>query len=89
MIWTTANLRLPTTQYHQGDPADQANAAHDRREIDPVLLLMSNLNRPELRIFFLGIPPQSTVGKAEDTHDDKYDADDARGLHRPRVRGVR
>jgi hypothetical protein len=89
MIWPNVNLGLPTPRHHQGDPADQTNPAQDRREIDPVFFLMSDLNRTQLRIFFLGIPPQSTIGKAHDADDDQDDANNARRLHLVRVCGVR
>jgi hypothetical protein len=89
MIWPKANLRLPAPRDHQSNPADQANAAHDRREIDPVLFRVLDLNRTQLGVLFLTIPTEPTVGKADDADDDQDDADNARKLHRARACGVR
>ena len=52
--------RLPTIK--QDDPADQANAARNRRKSDSVTFLVGHLKWSELRIFFWVVkrnPPQA------------------------------
>ena len=63
-------LGLSASHNHQHNPADQTNSAQDRREIDPVSFLVSDLNGAELRILFLGVPAQPAVGKPDDADDD-------------------
>jgi hypothetical protein len=67
---TEQHLRLPASHNHQHDPADHTKSAQDRREIDPVSFLVLDFNGTELRVFFFGVPTQSTVGKPDDANDD-------------------
>jgi hypothetical protein len=63
-------LGLSASHNHQHNPAHQTKSAQDRREIDPVFFLMLDFNGAELRILFLGVPTQPTVGKPDDADDD-------------------
>jgi hypothetical protein len=63
-------LGLPASHNDQNNPADHTKSAQDRREINPVFFLMLDFNGAELRILFLGVPAQPTVGKPDDADDD-------------------
>jgi hypothetical protein len=84
-IGTHAQKRWPlsfsTADRDQDNSANQADSAHDGREIDSVFFLMRDLERTNLGVFLLFFPAQPAPGKADYADDDENNADDSCGFH--------
>lgn len=66
---------------NQGNPADQTNAADDRRKVDALILSVLDFERTKLGVFFLGRPMNAAPGKTDDANDDENDANESSWFH--------
>jgi len=67
-------LGLAAADCDQHDPADETDAAYDRRKTDPMTLGVLDFNRPKLGVFLFLSPAQAAVGETNNADDDKNDA---------------
>src|SRR4030095_12671607 len=85
------NLAFPRADCDEENTANQANAAHDRRKINPLLFGVLDFKRTKLGIFLFLVPVQAAPGKANDADDDQNNPDNPCRFHAfdPTVAGGR
>jgi hypothetical protein len=65
----------------QGDAANQADAAHDRRKVNALIFSVLDFERTQLGVFFLGRPMNAAPGKTDNANDNENDADNSSWFH--------